>query len=137
MYFQAKPAPQFQKEEKQYLAALKVVTERNLAPEISSYCLRKFKGETPFNGPEADPHMGVLMTTLLKSIAAHGMLAPPFTTSPKLTIAILETMSCNINVKPNDFRKLIEGCWVPAYVVRNTRHIFEQYRGEWSIALEA
>lgn len=130
MFFEAKPANQYEKETKAYLKALKTVTEQNLAPAISSYCLKRFHGETPFVGEHNDPYLGRLMIALLQSIVENKMLAPPFTSHPSLVIEIMEVMCCNVNAKPKDFRRLIEGKWVPSYVVRNTERVFRQFRGE-------
>lgn len=115
---------------KRFNKALKQVTERHLAPEISKYCFKTWGGETPWTAEKRDGFRGRLVIELLESILDENTIAPPFIGNPVLTLRTIDGLSCNTKVKPVDCRKLLAGQGVPKYVARSCEIVFASMRQE-------
>lgn len=110
--------------------ALKEVTERHLAPELSKYCFRTWAGETPWTAEVRDGFRGRLILELLESTLDQHAIAPPFLGQPHLQLATIEGLSKNTRVTPGDCRNLLAGGKVPKYVARSCEIVFSNMRKE-------
>lgn len=110
--------------------ALKEVTERHLAPELSKYCFRTWAGETPWTAETRDGFRGRLILELLESTLEQNAIAPPFMGNVNLQLTTIEGLSKNIKVTPGDCRNLLAGQKVPKYVARSCEIVFSNMRKE-------
>lgn len=113
-----------------YLRALKTVTEQHIAPQVSSYCMTAWGGETPWSAPDRDCFYGRLLLEVLELIAEQQRLAAPFCDNEQLTIRTVGCLSKNVKVRPVDVRRLLSGQPVPKYVARQCEWLFQNLRQE-------
>lgn len=112
-----------------FLRALKAVTESHVAPELSSYCLREWAGETPWTSPCRDGSQGRLLVETLE-LFQQQLLAPPFCGNPALVIAMVQGLSKNSKIQPGDCKKLFSGKCVPKHIAVSCEIVFKKMREE-------
>lgn len=113
-----------------FLRALKAVTEQHLAPEVASYCMTTWGGETPWSAQDRDAFHGKLLLEMLELLVEQRMFAPPFCNNEKLAIRTVGCLSKNIKVRPIDVHRLLSGQAVPKTVARQCEWFFSKLREE-------
>lgn len=115
--------------QRRFMEALKAVVESHSAPQLSSFCMQNWSGETPWSGVKRDDIMGRLLIEVLEAIRSQ-VVAPPFCGNEILMIRTIQTLSNNSRIKPSDCGKLLRGEGVPKYVARHCEWLFENMRQE-------